>query len=65
MNAFDLVTIGRCGVDLYPTRSGVPLSEVDTFARFLGGTATNVAVAAARLGHSAALVTCTGRRPVR
>ena len=63
MNAFDLVTIGRCGVDLYPTRSGVPLSEVDTFARFLGGTATNVAVAAARLGHSAALVTCTGADP--
>ena len=56
----DLITVGRIGVDLYPLRSGVPLSEVDTFARFLGGSATNVAVAAARLGLRTAVVSHTG-----
>ncbi|GAB3137294.1 5-dehydro-2-deoxygluconokinase [Micromonospora sonneratiae] len=60
---YDLVAIGRVGVDLYPLRSGVPLSEVDTFARFLGGSATNVAVAAARLGRRTAVVTRTGADP--
>lgn len=63
MSAFDLITVGRCGVDLYPLRVGVPLSEVDTFGRFLGGTAANVAVAAARLGRRTALVTRTGADP--
>jgi 5-dehydro-2-deoxygluconokinase len=61
--SFELITVGRCGVDLYPLRSGVPLSEVDTFARFLGGTAANVAVAAARLGRRSALITRTGADP--
>lgn len=59
----DVITVGRVGIDLYPQRSGVPLSEVDTFARFLGGSATNVAVAAARLGLRAAVITRTGADP--
>ncbi|WP_328822485.1 5-dehydro-2-deoxygluconokinase [Micromonospora rubida] len=63
MTGFDLITVGRCGVDLYPLRSGVPLSEVDTFGRFLGGSPTNVAVAAARLGRHVAVVTRTGDDP--
>jgi len=63
MKVFDLITVGRCGVDLYPLRTGVPLSDVDTFGRYLGGTAANVAVAAARLGLCAALVTRTGADP--
>jgi 5-dehydro-2-deoxygluconokinase len=56
----DVLTMGRVGVDLYPARSGVPLAEVPTFHRFLGGTATNVAVAAARLGRRAAVITRVG-----
>lgn len=56
----DLVTMGRTGVDIYPLDHGVPLEEVRTFEKFLGGSATNVAVAAARHGRSAALVTKTG-----
>ncbi|HET6212632.1 MAG TPA: 5-dehydro-2-deoxygluconokinase [Micromonosporaceae bacterium] len=63
MASFEVIAVGRVGIDLYPLRSGVPLSEVDTFARFLGGSATNVAVAAARLGRSAAVVTRTGADP--
>ncbi|MQY07676.1 5-dehydro-2-deoxygluconokinase [Actinomadura macrotermitis] len=61
--ALDVITMGRVGVDLYPLRSGVPLEEVETFGRFLGGSATNVAVAAARHGRSAAVITRTGADP--
>lgn len=56
----DLLTVGRVGVDLYPQQSGVPLAEVTSFAKFLGGTATNVAVGAARLGHRSAVLTKVG-----
>ncbi|WP_216894774.1 5-dehydro-2-deoxygluconokinase [Nocardia alni] len=56
----EALTIGRVGVDLYPQQSGVPLAQVGTFAKSLGGTATNVAVAAARLGRSTAVLTKVG-----
>lgn len=56
----DALTIGRVGVDLYPLQSGVPLAQVSTFSKFLGGTATNVAVAAARLGRRSAVLTKVG-----
>jgi 5-dehydro-2-deoxygluconokinase len=58
--ALDVLTVGRVGVDLYPEQSGVPLSAVRTFAKSLGGTATNVAVAAARLGRQSAVLTKVG-----
>jgi 5-dehydro-2-deoxygluconokinase len=61
--SLDLLTVGRVGVDLYPEQSGVPLGEVATFAKSLGGTATNVAVAAARLGRRAAVLTKVGPDP--
>lgn len=60
---YDLLAMGRVGVDLYPLRTGVPLARVDTFGRFLGGSAANVAVAAARLGRRAALLSRTGADP--
>ncbi len=56
----ELVTVGRVGVDLYPAVSGVSLKDVPLFHRYLGGTATNVAVAAARYGHRTAVVTRVG-----
>lgn len=56
----DLITMGRTGVDIYPLDHGVPLEEVRTFEKFLGGSATNVAVAAARYGRSTVLITKTG-----
>jgi 5-dehydro-2-deoxygluconokinase len=61
--SFDLITMGRVGVDLYPEQIGVALPEVRTFAKSLGGTATNVAVAAARLGDRAAVITKVGDDP--
>ncbi|MFI6289579.1 5-dehydro-2-deoxygluconokinase [Streptomyces sp. NPDC051018] len=60
---FDLITMGRMGVDLYPLQSGLPLAQVETFRKFLGGSAANVAVAAARLGRSTAVITRTGNDP--
>lgn len=60
MTPFDVITMGRVGVDLYPAQVGVPLSEVTQFDRYLGGTATNVAVAAARYGHRSAVITKVG-----
>ena len=57
--ALDLLTVGRVGVDIYPLQKG-PLKDVSTFQKFLGGTATNVAVAAARLGHRSAVLTKVG-----
>ncbi len=60
---YDVLTMGRVGVDIYPRQVGVPLDEVDTFGKSLGGSATNVAVAAARHGRSAAVITRTGRDP--
>ncbi|NUP81261.1 MAG: 5-dehydro-2-deoxygluconokinase [Nonomuraea sp.] len=55
--------MGRVGVDVYPLQVGVSLRDVETFGKYLGGSPTNVAVAAARLGHSSAVITRTGDDP--
>ncbi|MFG2213556.1 5-dehydro-2-deoxygluconokinase [Streptomyces sp. NPDC048685] len=58
---YDVITMGRIGVDLYPLQTGLPLARVESFGKFLGGSPSNVAVAAARLGRRTAVVTRTGR----
>jgi len=58
-----VVTIGGIGVDLYPLQVGVGLEDVETFGKYLGGSATNVAVAAARYGHPAVVLTGVGDDP--
>ncbi|MCW2534748.1 MAG: PfkB domain protein [Modestobacter sp.] len=63
MEHLDVLVMGRSGVDIYPLQTGVGLEDVETFAKFLGGSAANVAVAAARLGHAPALVTGVGDDP--
>ncbi|MFI1968268.1 5-dehydro-2-deoxygluconokinase [Streptomyces cinnamoneus] len=60
---YDLIAMGRLGVDLYPLQTGVSLAQVETFGKFLGGSAANVAVAAARLGRRTALISRTGDDP--
>ena len=55
--------MGRIGVDVYPLQTGVSLREVTTFGKYLGGSATNVAVAAARYGRRTAVITRTGQDP--
>ena len=63
MTAFEVLTMGRIGVDLYPQQVGVGLDEVESFGKYLGGSATNVAVAAARYGRRAAVISRTGQDP--
>ncbi len=69
MNApFDLIELevlafGRSSVDLYPEQHNVALADVDTFRKSIGGSPTNVAVAAARLGRRAALINRVGDDP--
>lgn len=62
-SSYEVVTMGRTGLDIYPLQHGVGLEDVETFQKFLGGSATNVAVAAARHGRHTALVTRTGLDP--
>ena len=59
---FDVITMGRVGVDFYPTTPG-SFVDVQYFEKFLGGSPTNVAVAAARLGEQSAVITRTGPDP--
>ncbi|MEQ6897904.1 5-dehydro-2-deoxygluconokinase [Microbacterium sp. KR10-403] len=63
VHPLDVVTMGRVGVDLYPTRSDVGLEDVDTFTKSVGGSATNVAIAAAAHGHSSGVITRVGDDP--
>ena len=60
---FDVLTMGRIGVDVYPLQVGVSLREVETFGKYLGGSPSNVAVAAARYGRRSAVITRTGEDP--
>ncbi len=52
--------MGRVGVDLYPLQDNVGLEDVETFSKSVGGSAGNVAIAAARHGRRAALISRTG-----
>ena len=61
--SFDVITTGRIGVDIYPLQTGVGLEQVETFGKFLGGSATNVAVAAAKYGLKSAVITKVGADP--
>ncbi len=61
--AFQVLTMGRVSVDVYPQQIGVGLEDVTTFGKYLGGSPTNVAVAAARHGRRAAVITRTGADP--
>lgn len=60
MAELDLLTVGRVSVDLYAREVGVGFDGQQTFEKSVGGSPTNVAVAAARLGHRAAVVTKVG-----
>jgi 5-dehydro-2-deoxygluconokinase len=60
---FDVLAIGRSGVDIYPLQIGVGLEHVESFGKFLGGSAANVSVAAARLGNRTALISGVGADP--
>lgn len=60
----DIITFGRSGVDIYPLEIEKGLEDIYSFGKFLGGSPTNVAVAAARLGHRPATITGVGDDPL-
>jgi 5-dehydro-2-deoxygluconokinase len=59
-SGLDLICIGRNSVDFYAQEPNVSLADVRTFTKSVGGSPTNVAVAAARLGHRVGLVSKVG-----
>ena len=60
----DVVTIGRSSVDLYGQQIGGRLEDMGTFSKAIGGSPTNTAFGAARLGLKTALITRVGDEPM-
>ena len=63
VTVFDVITMGRIGVDVYPQQIGVSLREVERSASSSAASSTNVAVAAARFGRRTATISRTGADP--
>lgn len=61
---FELITMGRSSIDLYSNDVGKPFTEIRSFAAYVGGSPTNIAVGAQRLGVKTALLTAVGKDPV-
>lgn len=61
---FDVLSMGRCGVDFYSNDIGRPLREAKSFNVYVGGCPTNVAVGTRRLGLRSALLTRVGAEPM-
>lgn len=58
--SLDLLTVGRSSVDLYGEQVGGRLEDMGSFAKYVGGSPTNTAIGAARLGLRAAILTRVG-----
>jgi 5-dehydro-2-deoxygluconokinase len=56
----DVVCLGRSSVDLYGDQIGLPLEDMSSFSKYVGGCATNIAVGTSRLGLKSALITRVG-----
>ncbi|CAA9405657.1 MAG: 5-keto-2-deoxygluconokinase / uncharacterized domain [uncultured Ramlibacter sp.] len=56
----DLICMGRAAVDLYGEQIGGRLEDMQTFAKYLGGSPCNTAVGFARLGGRPAMLTRVG-----
>ena len=56
----DLITIGRSSVDLYGSQIGGRLEDIRSFQKYIGGSPTNIAAGAARLGLKSAVITRVG-----
>ncbi|RMG94264.1 MAG: 5-dehydro-2-deoxygluconokinase [Chloroflexi bacterium] len=61
---YDLLAMGRASIDLYANDIGVPFPEIKSFAAYVGGSPTNIAVGTRRLGLRSALLTAVGEDPV-
>jgi 5-dehydro-2-deoxygluconokinase len=58
--ALDVITMGRCSVDLYGQQIGSRLEDIASFAKSVGGSPSNIAIGTARLGLRAGLITRVG-----
>src|SRR5688572_26205252 len=58
--ALDLICLGRAAVDLYGQQIGGRLEDMQTFAKYLGGSSANVAAGTARLGIRSSMLTRVG-----
>ncbi|MBO8141466.1 MAG: 5-dehydro-2-deoxygluconokinase [Firmicutes bacterium] len=56
----DVLTVGRVIVDLYANELHRPLEDVESFSKYLGGSAANIAVGLARLGQRCGLISRVG-----
>lgn len=56
----DVIGLGRSSVDLYGEQVGGRLEDMSSFAKYIGGSPTNTAIGAARLGLNSAIVTRVG-----
>ena len=56
----DLMCIGRTCVDLYAEQEGSRLEDVQSFRKYVGGSAANIALNTARLGVKTAMLTRVG-----
>ncbi len=61
---FDLLTMGRSSIDLYANDVGAAFVDIKSFAAYVGGSPTNIAVGARRLGLRSAVLTAVGNDPV-
>lgn len=57
---FDVITMGRSSIDLYSNDIGASFEDIGSFAAYVGGSPTNIAVGCARLGKRAGLLTAVG-----
>src|SRR5690349_14881115 len=62
--SFDLIAMGRSSIDLYSNDVGAPFVDIKSFAAYVGGSPTNIAVGAQRLGLRSAVITAVGDDPV-
>ncbi|VAW30800.1 5-keto-2-deoxygluconokinase / uncharacterized domain [hydrothermal vent metagenome] len=62
--SFDVITMGRSSIDLYANDVGAPFAEISSFAAYVGGSPTNIAVGTRRLGLKSALLTAVAPDPV-
>lgn len=60
MKSLDVITIGRSSVDLYGLQVGGRLEDMGSFNKYIGGSPTNIACGAARLGLKSGLITKVG-----
>lgn len=60
MKRLDVITIGRSSVDLYGQQVGGRLEDMGSFAKYIGGSPTNIACGTARLGLRSAVITRVG-----